>query len=78
MLGLLVEVEQEGTEKRLAHILPLLLASLTVNEGEQDTGRPCEDPPLEVICISRRRQRKDILNVENKRATVNYFHVVCV
>ena len=65
-LGLLVEVEQEKTEKRLAHILPLLLASLTVGEGEQDTKRPCKNQPLEVSCIGRRRQRKDVLNVENE------------
>ena len=60
-LGLLVEVEQERTEKRLAHILPLLLASLTVSEGEPDTRGPCKNPPVEVICFSRRRQREDVL-----------------
>ena len=61
MLGLLVEVEQERTEKRLPHILPLLLASLTISEGEQDTGRLYEEPPPEVIFIGRKGQSKDLL-----------------
>ena len=56
-----MEVEQERTEKRLSHFLPLLLASLMVSEGEEDTDRPCEKLPLEVICIGRKGREKTCL-----------------
>lgn len=61
MLGLMVEVEQARTEKRLPHILPLLLASLTVSEGEQEDKKLCKKPPLEVIHIAEREREMCVL-----------------